>query len=70
MRKRAMDGHGPSLNRLVKLHEQALKDHYGRHSEKFSSLEDLEMNAVFQGTTLHPLMAKWVNRLRKLTRKT
>jgi len=69
MRKRAMEGHGPSLNRLLKMHEQALKDHYERHSEKFSSLEDLEMNAIFQGTPLHHLSLKWLNGLRKLTRK-
>jgi len=70
IRKRAMDGHGPSLNRMLKMHEQALKDHYGRHSEKFSSLEAMEMHAVLQGTELDPQTVKWLNRLRKLTRKT
>ena len=70
LRKRALDNHGPSLNRFIKMHGQAIEDHYGRHSDKFSSLEKMEMHHVFQGKALHPLYEKWVNTLRKLTRKT
>jgi len=45
------------------MHAHAIEDHYGRHSEKFPSLEDLEMNAIFQGTPLYPLSVRWLNGL-------
>jgi len=70
IRKKAMDGHGPSLNRLLKMHAQALNDHFGRHRKEFSSLENMEMHATLQEKPLSSPMMKWINRFRRLTRKT
>ena len=70
MRKKALEGHGPSLSKLYKMHRQALEDHYRRHDDKFSNLEIAERSAVYNGEPFDTSIMDWLNKLRKQTRKT
>lgn len=72
MRQKALDGHGPSLRFLYKLHAEAIAEHNGRFVSEFEFLEMVEDEAVKKPVPPENerFMQNYLNNLRKSTRRT
>ena len=69
LRRKAVSGHGPSLRKLIDIHSEALVMHMEKHKKHFSILDDSESQLVFE-RECSPEIFAWLNKLRKMTRKT
>lgn len=65
---KAVNGHGPSLRFLVRLHTDAVTAHEAAHPDEFEILEMLERTA-FKYQDMGTESATQINDLRKLSRK-
>jgi hypothetical protein len=68
---KAMEGHGPSMRFLIKLHIDAVKEHNEIHDEKFSHLENFEkVVSLYPNEGVSERSRNELNHMRKLTRRT
>jgi Family of unknown function (DUF5681) len=71
MRQKALDGHGPSLRFIYKLHTQAIAEHNERYKSELEFVEMVEQEAVTKPVPPENerFMQEFLNELRKKTRR-
>jgi Family of unknown function (DUF5681) len=67
---KALAGHGPSMNRVVKWYLDAIKEHSKAHPRAYLHLEDTESSESSDPRVGDDLMLEYLNRLRKASRRT
>jgi Family of unknown function (DUF5681) len=67
---KALAGHGPSMNRVVKWYLDAIKEHGKAHPKAYWLLEDTESSETSDPREGDDLMLEYLNRLRKASRRT
>lgn len=70
MRNKALEGHGPSMNRMLRIHGEALQSHYDAHKGAAKLLDQMEAGIVESGEPVSNYWQKHMNEGRKLSRKT
>ena len=70
MAHRALEGHGPSIRLALRLHEDAIRQHYRKHRQDFGFLELWENSPLSETHADNlKLRIKAINRLRRETRR-
>ena len=70
MRSKAFEGHSPSMYRLLRLHGEALEDHYNAHKAAAKGLDQSEALIVGSADPVSNFMHHHMNRGRKNSRRT
>lgn len=67
---KALAGHGPSISRMMKWYSDAIDKHTEAHADKFDYLESTEVSAALNLDEITEYWNNYLNRMRKLTRRT
>jgi hypothetical protein len=67
---KALAGHGPSANRMMKWYTDAINKHTEAHAQKFEILELSEITAALTLDEMTEYWNEYLNRMRRLTRRT
>jgi hypothetical protein len=67
---KALAGHGPSISRMMKWYSDAIDKHTEAHADKFDFLESTEVSAALTLDEMTEYWNNYLNRMRKLTRRT
>lgn len=70
IRNKALEGHGPSMNRILRIHGEALDLHYNAHKGLTGLLDKMEAAIVVDGEPVSNYWQKHMNEGRKRSRRT